>query len=260
MAPGRGAVGRDYWDSRARRFAAQVGPGEGDPLVSRVRRAAGRRSRVLDVGAGYGRFTVALAPKVDEVVAVDPSPVMLSLLKREARRRGLANVRCIEGRWEDVEAPPADVAVCAYVLPLIEDAAGFLAKLDATARSRVFVYMNAVTGDLSLDAFWRHFHGQPRRPGPTYLDAVGVLGELGIAPHVEVVEVPLSSRFTTVAKAATAYRDTLLLPDTAEVRAELRRLLSSWLVGTEGALRPPLKTTGAAILSWTPGPRGGPGR
>ena len=250
-------MGRDYWDSRARRFAAQMGSADGDPLVSRVRRAAGRRARVLDVGAGHGRFTLALAPRVDEVVAVDPSPVMLSLVKREARRRGVGNVRCIEGRWEDVEVPPADVAMCSYVLPLIEEAAGFLAKLDAAARSRVFVTMNAVTGDLSLDAFWRHFHGRPRRPGPTYLDAVGVLGELGIAPRVEVVEVPLPARYATVAKAVTAYRDTLLLPDTAEVNGELRRLLSSWLVGREGSLRPPLKTTGAAILSWTPRLPGG---
>ncbi len=252
MVPGGGAVGPDYWDSRARRFTAQVGTGEGDPLVSRVRRAAGRRATVLDVGAGTGRFALVLAPRVGQVVAVDSSPGMLSVLRREARRRGLANIDCIEGRWEDVDAPAADVVICSYVLPLIEDAAGFLAKLDATACSGAFVSMNAVSTDVFFDPFWRHFHGGPRRPGPTYLDAAAVLGELGIEPEVEVVEVPVRSRFSSVAKAAAAYRESLLLPDTAEVRRELRALLATWLVGSQGSWRPPLKTTGVAILSWKP--------
>ncbi len=251
-------MGRQYWDSRARRFASEMGTAGADPFVSRVRRATGGRSTVLDVGAGPGRFTLALAPRVAEVVAVDPSPAMLAIVKREARRRGLANVRCIEGRWQDVDAPTADVVICSYVLPLIEDAAGFLAKLDGAARSHAFVYMNAVSADLSFDPFWRHFHGGPRRPGPTYLDAVAVLAELGIAAEVEVVEVPIRSRFRTLARAVAAYRDNLLLPDTPEVRRELRKLLAPWLVGREGALRPPLKTTGAAILRWAPLPRAVP--
>ncbi len=255
ITPGGGAVGPGYWDARARRFAAQVGTAEGDPLVSRIGRAGGRRATVLDVGAGTGRFTLALAPRVGQVVAVDSSGAMLSILRREARRRGLANIRGIEGRWEDVDAPPAEVVLCSYVLPLVEDATGFLAKLDAAARSRAFVSMNAVSTDLFFDPFWRHFHGRPRRPGPTYLDAVAVLAELGIQAEVEVVEVPVRSRFSSVAKAAAAYRESLLLPDSAEVRRELRGLLRTWLVGPEGSLRPPLKTTAAAILSWKPRPR-----
>ncbi len=260
LAPGRGAVGAAYWNDagRARRFAAAVGTGEEDPLHARLRRASGPRSTVIDVGAGTGRFALALAPRVHEVVAVDASRTMLAMLGRTARARGIANVRCLERRWEDVTlAPclpdglaPADVVLASYVVTLIPEAEAFLAKMHIACRGRAFVTMNAWSADAVVDPFWRHFHGAPRRPAPTYLDLLAILGDLGLKPEVEVVEVSNSARFATVAAAAKSYRDTLVLPDTAEVRAELRGLLTPWLVGDAGALRPPVPTTATAIVSW----------
>ena len=243
-----------FWDARARRLRAGVfGAAHGDPFLARARRSVGRRTTVLDVGAGPGRFSLALAPAAQAVVAVDPSPVMLAMLRRQSRRLGLSNVHCVEGRWEDVDVPPADVSICSYVLPLVADAATFLAKLHATSRRRAFVYMGAMSADAVFDPFWRHFHGRPRRPGPTYLDAVAVLEELGLGPEVEVVEVPSRARFKSLAAAVADYRESLLLPDTPEIRRELRGLLDTWLVKRDGALQPPLRTLPAAILSWAPG-------
>ena len=255
LQPGRGAIGPAFWDSRAKRFASRmtVTAATGDPLYRRLRRAAGRRSTVLDVGAGPGRFSLALAPHVAAVTAVDPSGAMLDICRRQARRLGLANVACVQGRWEEVDVAPADVAFSSYVLPLIADAPRFLRKLDAAATRRAFLYLGAFSLDAVMDPLWRHFHGRPRKPGPTYLDAVDVLRELGLAPAVEVVEVTSRARFTTVAAAATDYRDQLCLPDTPEVRKELRGLLAAWLVPRDGGFGPPLRTTPAAIVSWGPG-------
>ncbi|MGI9118712.1 MAG: class I SAM-dependent methyltransferase [Acidimicrobiales bacterium] len=251
LDPDGAALGASFWDSRARRFATQTaGTARTDPLLRRVRRVARADSSLLDVGTGPGRFALALAPKVALVVAVDPSPVMLSLLRREARRAGIDNITTVEGRWEDVTTGQADVVLCSYVLPLIEDAAGFLAKLDASCRGHGFVYLSAMASDAVTEPFWRHFHGTVRRPGPTYLDAVGVLGDLGITADVEVVEVLVRSRYASLAAAVRTYRDSLLLPDTPDVRRELRHLLSAWLVGPPHALRPPLSTSPAAILHW----------
>jgi len=248
-------AGAAYWDSRARRFAARmpVDAAAGDPFLRRVRRSVGRRSTVLDVGAGPGRFALALAPHVREVTAVDPSPAMLRILRRQARSRGIANVRVVQGRWEDVDVEPADVAVSAYVLPLVEDAPGFLAKLDAAARRRAWLYLGAFSADALFDPLWRHFHGAPRKPGPTYLDAVAVLRELGIDPRVEVVEVRIRTAFATVAEAVKEYGDHLVIPDSRSARRELSDLLESWLVRRNGALRPPLRTLPAAVISWEPG-------
>jgi len=262
LAPGRGAVGGAYWNERgrARRFSAALdATATKDPLFARLCRACGRRSTVVDVGAGTGRFTLALAPRVSEVVAVDASRAMLAILKRTARQQGLTNVRGIESRWEDVPlldeagadaVPPADVVFCSFVLPLIAEAAPFVAKMDTACRGRAFVYLNATSGDALTDHFWRHFHGRPRRPAPTYLDLVDILQDLGLEPEVEVAEVPTRVRFTSLAAAVNAYRDVLVLPDTREVRAELRGLLSSWLVDDVGALRPPARAMATAIVSW----------
>ena len=251
MDPQGGAAGPDYWNSRARRYAARTtGTANRDPFLARVRRVTGSRNTVLDVGAGPGRFALALAPRVAQVVAVDASPVMGSLLRSAARRQGSTNVITVTGRWEEVDVDPADVVICSYVLPLIDDSARFLAKLDRHCRRHAFVYLSAFSGDAFADPFWRHFHGKPRQPGPTYLDALAVLAELGIKASVEVVEVPVRTRHKSVAAAARSYRESLMLPDTAEMRRELRGLLSGWLIAEGDAWRPPLRTTPAAILSW----------
>ena len=182
---------------------------------------------------------------------------MLDICRKQARGLGLTNVTCVQGRWEEIEVPPADVVFSSYVLPLVADAPNFLSKLDASATERAFLYLGAFTADAIMDPLWRHFHGTSRKPGPTYLDAADVLRELGFVPEIEVVEVATRARFKSVADAAKGYRDELCLPDTAEVRKELRDLLKNWLVSRSDGLGAPLKTVPAAIISWpASGPRG----
>jgi len=253
LDPDRARVGPDFWDTRAKRFAAAMaGTAERDPLLARLRQATGRRSTVLDVGAGPGRFSLAIAPRVKRVVAVDSSAVMVGIVAKRARQLKLANLEGVVGAWPDVTVDPASVSVCSYVLPLVADAKRFLRRLDACTTERAFLYLGAASLDFLTDPMWRHFHGRPRRPGPTYLDAVAVLAELGIDAEVEVVELPTRARHQSLNAAVKAYADQLLLPDDASVRRELRGLLSAWLVEDEGGLRPPVRTTPAAIVSWRP--------
>ncbi len=255
LQPGRGALGAAFWDSRAKRFASRMSLSTAmtDPFYRRLRRATGRRSTVLDVGAGPGRFTLALAPHVAAVTAVDPSRGMLDICRRQARTLGLDNVTCVHGRWEETETAPAEVSFSSYVLTLVADAPRFLRKLDASATERAFLYLGAYSADAIMDPLWRHFHGRPRKPGATYLDAADVLRELGLEPTIEVVEVPTRVRFTSVVEAAKDYRDQLCLPDTPEIRKELRGILTDWLILRRDGLGAPLKTVPAAVISWSPG-------
>lgn len=259
LRPGGGAVGAAFWDGRAKRFASRLPPpgAERDPVLARLRRATTARSTVLDVGAGPGRHSLPIARRVRAVTAVDPSARMLAILGRRAREQSITNVTRVQGRWEDVDVPVADVVLSSFVMTLVPDAPAFLTKLDRHATHRVFLHLGAYSMDALLDPLWRHFHGAPRRPGPTYLDALAVLCELGIEPAVEVVEVPDRRRFASVAEAATEYRDHLVLPRTAAARRELEGLLASWLVTRGGALAAPLRTLPAAIITWTPTRRPG---
>jgi len=253
LCPGRGAVGPAFWDSRAAAFARAVpDPLPGDPFLRRTRAEVRRATTVLDVGCGPGRYALALAPRVRQVVALDWSGSMVAIVARRARQAGLANVVTVAGRFEEAEVPLADVSICSYVLPLVDDARGFLAKLDATTRQRCLVAMGAASADLVIDPLWRHFHGQARRPGPTWLDALDVLAEVGIRAEADVVEVPVRSRFRDLSHAVRAYRDSLALPATPAVRRQLRRLLSAWLVPAGDQLRPPLRSLPMAVIHWAP--------
>ncbi|HVB78042.1 MAG TPA: methyltransferase domain-containing protein [Candidatus Nitrosotalea sp.] len=63
-------------------------------------------SRVLEVGAGGGRLTVHLAPRADDMVAIEPAPVLRRLLRRRfcgvdvvgARREAIP----IDNSWADL--------------------------------------------------------------------------------------------------------------------------------------------------------------
>ncbi len=255
LRAGGGPPGPAFWDSRAGRDAARLpAPGaERDPLLARMRRVTSARSTVLDVGAGPGRHALPLARRVAALTAVDASERMLAILRRRARAEGLTNVVCVHGRWPDVDVDPADVVVSSFVMTLVPDAPGFVRALDRCARRRVFLYLGAYSMDAVLDPLWRHFHGAPRRPGATYLDALAVLRELGIHPDIEVVEIPDRRRFATAAEAAREYADHLVLPPTRSARRELEGLMASWLVRRGGGLAPPLRSVPAAIISWAPG-------
>jgi hypothetical protein len=181
---------------------------------------------------------------------------MLAVLQRDAEQRGIENVASIEARWEDAEVEQADVAFSSFVLPLVPEAPAFVEKLDRAARERVLLYLGAFSNDALIDPLWRHFHDRPRVPGPSYLDALAVVRELGARPAVKVVEIANTRRFASIAEAVEQYRDWLLLPETDEARAELAALLPAWLAGRGGALRSPWRSVTAAILEWRPYTRG----
>ena len=256
LAPGLGSLSGEFWDRRAERYAASMSlaAAEGDPFLRRLRRVTDRSSTVIDVGAGTGRFSVPLAADVGHVTAVDPSEAMLSVLAREAGQLGVTNLTTVLGAWEEAGTAAADVVFSAFVLTLVPDVRPFVTKLDRTARHHVFLYLGAYCGDAVLDPLWRHFHGAPRVPGPSYLDALAVLGELGIEPQVKVVEITNRRRFATIDEAVEHYREALLLADTVDVRRELGALLATWLLGRRGALRSPLRSQPAAIIHWQPAP------
>jgi len=79
---------------------------------------------VVDMGAGTGQFTVAVAPVCARVVAVDVSPVMLDALRTKVAAAGVDNVEVVQAGFLTYEhtGEPADLLYSRYALHHLPDA------------------------------------------------------------------------------------------------------------------------------------------
>ena len=81
-------------------------------------------STVVELGAGTGQFTLAVAPVCRRVVAVDVSPVMLRLLEQKVGAAGFGNVEIVQAGFLTYEhrGEPADFVYSRFALHHIPDA------------------------------------------------------------------------------------------------------------------------------------------
>jgi ubiquinone/menaquinone biosynthesis C-methylase UbiE len=71
-----------------------------DTLAAELRLDGG--GSLLDVGCGPGVLTVELAGRFSQVVGVDPDAEMLAEAARRADEAGIANIRWVQARAEDI--------------------------------------------------------------------------------------------------------------------------------------------------------------
>jgi len=245
-----GRTSADFWDRRARNFHRTTREAAAsDPFFLRLQREVTPETTVLDVGAGTGRFALALAPKVRQVIVVEPNASMLDYLRRDAAARGIGNITYHQATWQDAPADlSADIVICSHVLYPIRDIVPFLEKLRAATCLACYIYLRATSIDVITAPLWRHFHGQERRNPPGYIHALDVMYEMGIYANAEVVKLPLFMAYASLEDAVEEQIEQLILPDNEKTRRELRSLLESWLVERDGALRPPPQEMVAAMI------------
>jgi phosphatidylethanolamine/phosphatidyl-N-methylethanolamine N-methyltransferase len=124
---------RSYWDrqagsyDRAMRLLGRPIP----RMVELTAEAVLGTTRVLEVAAGPGLVTAALAGAAQEVVATDYAPAMVEALAARVHAAGLTNVRCEQADIYALhfESASFDAAVAANVLHVIPDLPGALAAL-----------------------------------------------------------------------------------------------------------------------------------
>src|SRR5258707_988103 len=102
-------AGSDFRPSFVESFRAGRGREDDAALVDALRPFLSADDTFVDVGAGAGRFALPVAALVREVVAVEPSPVMGAALTDDAQRRGVANIRLLPSRWQDLPDLRGDV-------------------------------------------------------------------------------------------------------------------------------------------------------
>lgn len=117
---------KEYWERHARNYDASLRWVLGRPLPRMLKLASeavrGKR-KVLEVAAGTGIVTSAIARSCDLVVATDYASAMVEALQQRVRDAGVKNVECEQA---DIYALPYqsgefDAVVAANVLHLVPD-------------------------------------------------------------------------------------------------------------------------------------------
>lgn len=159
--------GRDYWDRHAKNYDRSMLL-LGGPIPRMVELAAEAvlgAPRVLEVAAGTGLVTPALARAAGEVVATDYAAALVATLEAKVREEQLSSVRCEQADLYALRFEPAsfDGVVATNVLHLVPDLPGALSALrtvlkpggrlvvptychDETALSWTFSRVLAITG------------------------------------------------------------------------------------------------------------------
>ena len=117
---------REYWDRHARNYDASLRWVLGRPLPRMLELASAAvrgKLRVLEVAAGTGFVTSAIAQTSDSVVATDYAAAMVEALKQRVKRAGIENVTCEQADIYALPYPAGefDTVVAANVLNLVPD-------------------------------------------------------------------------------------------------------------------------------------------
>jgi ubiquinone/menaquinone biosynthesis C-methylase UbiE len=117
---------REFWEKTASRYDRVTKGLLGRPLpraAELTAAAVAGAGDVLEVAAGTGLLTAAIAPGARRVVATDLADNMLAILRERMKRAGIANVETARRDIDDLGYPPAtfDVVVAGNVLHLVPD-------------------------------------------------------------------------------------------------------------------------------------------
>ena len=118
------SAGRENLDAaHVSRYDAKEDAGADDELSFLKGLGLHRASVVVDIGVGTGQFALAAAAACARVVAVDVSPVMLSLLREKVTEAQMSNVEVVQSGFLTYEhdGRPADFVYSRYALHHLPD-------------------------------------------------------------------------------------------------------------------------------------------
>lgn len=180
------SAGRENLDAdHVARYDGKEDAGAAEEVALLRRLGLTESSVVVDLGAGTGQFTLAVAPACARVIAVDVSPVMLDLLRAKVGGARLSNVEVVQAGFLTYEhvGEPADVVYSRYALHHLPDAwkAIALMRLRRVLRPEGLLRLCDVVYDFAPD------EAEGRLEAWCATGADGIVGEWSRAEYEEHV-------------------------------------------------------------------------
>lgn len=221
-----------------------------DPALDVLRSLVVPGETWLDIGAGGGRLALPLALVAGEVIAVEPSDGMLTVLGDGMGEHGITNIRVVRERWPVDPPPQADVALIANVGNDVEDIGPFIEAMEVSA-SRLCVIANWYRSPRAVaDELWGEIYGEPRETLPAIPEFLALLLARGAEFEVRHAIRPAIS-FSSIDEAHTFLRRQLWLKEGSERDQRLAGILSERLTERDGRFGMSWDVT-VAIVTWKP--------
>lgn len=163
---------------------------------------------VLEIGPGWGNYTFSLAEHARHVTCVDSSASVLSYLKEESAKKGLANLSYLHSKWEDFQpADGYDVVFGMNCFYRMFDIAGAMRTIDRSAKRLAVVGMTS--GPLPphyTDLQWTA-GVELKTPRRDYIHLINVLYELGIYANCRIIPLTRTKTYETYDQLLAANQD-----------------------------------------------------
>ena len=190
---GKSDLQRQIWDRVAEDYYARELPDfTSDPFLRIMEKqfSPDQTMRSLDIGCGAGRYTLAMAARVETSVGVDLSPKMIRLAQQRATESQVKNVsfQCLDWAEADIDALEYRGAfdiVFAHMTPAIMDYATF-EKMSACSRRYCIFEKHTRRTDLVLHEALSSI-GMESSAGfnESLIYAFAALWQLGYSPRIE---------------------------------------------------------------------------
>lgn len=177
-----------------------------------ARRHVGEAERILDLGAGTGRFSAALADTFDaDVYAVEPSPGMRSHALTKPHER----VHVLAGAAEALPLPEAfiDFAWLSNVIHHFDDIAAAATELRRVVKTGGSVLVRTAFAGTAVESLYRFFPGARRFVDsfPSLQEVITAFEQAGFASfYTEKVQQLLAHRLADLVERTRKRADTAL--------------------------------------------------
>jgi len=240
-----------YWDKRA---CCKVGTHDNytQELLKRIKKCSNESA--LDVGCGSGGVTIPLSRLMQQVTALDISPLALTAMQKEALKAGVTNIIPVVGDFSNLylsnQIKSHDIVIASRSLPM-GNLKQSLTIMNTLAKKSC--YLTWTAGDNELLKNVCQILGKQYSPFPEYLIILVMLYTMGIHANLELFSSEGSCNYASLEEVVSEAIQRYTIPK-EEINEELTEYVKNQLIIDNGQYHWVIKSEWALIW-WDVNPK-----